>query len=317
MAKEIINDPALSKLLNTFGIFIERDRDAKQYLKSRLFPTEEVVERCNFAEKKRMATDTFYEQFDTMKNKFSFDSSRYYRERKWEDEEIPQFVEQTSTNIINRCHIYIERNADKSKKSEEGFAPYLQFNFFRVRSLRYSNVILDELEIPQIHQRYFVVSIREEIVDVNQISTHFKNIFEIAHKITLDSDRPLDHLYSKSLLRSIQNPIFPMFSKYMYALQLSEHYEAYRLFSACDPVVTPVEIRVNIASNKDNQSCYNKLWLWLVYYQIHCFQTRFEHRTKDKESAVIVRELVEIERREIFEDESNDLFMDPDDYSVY
>jgi hypothetical protein len=105
----------------------------------------------------------------------------------------------------------------------------------------------------------------------------------------------------------------------MYALQLSEHYEAYQQFSACDPVVTTLEIRVNIAlaSNKDNQSCYNKLWLWLVFYQIHFFQTRFEHRTKNKESAVIVRDLVEIERQEIFDDESYDLFMDPDDYSVY
>jgi hypothetical protein len=317
MAEEIMNNLALSEFLNAFGIFIETDRDEKPYLNYRLFPTEEVLARCNFAEEKRMATDTFYEEFDSIKNKFSFDSSRYYRERKWEDENKPEFVEQTATNINNKCHIYIERNADKLKKSEEGFAPYLQFNFFRVLSLRYPNVILDELEIPQIRQPYSVVSIREEIVDANQISTYFKKIFEIAHNITLDSDRPLDHFYSKSLLRSIQNPIFPMFSKYMYALQLSEHYEAYRLFSACDPVATPVEIRVNIASNKDNQPCYNKLWLWLVFYQIHFFQTRFEHRTKDKKSAVIVRELVEIERQEIFEDESNDLLMDPDDYSVY
>jgi hypothetical protein len=85
-----------------------------------------------------MATDTFYEQFDTIKNNFSFNSSRYYRERKWEDEDKPEFVEQIAAN---RCHIYIH---DKSKKSKEGFAPYLQFNFFRARSQRYSNVILDE-----------------------------------------------------------------------------------------------------------------------------------------------------------------------------
>lgn len=98
---------------------------------------------------------------------------------------------------------------------------------------------------------------------------------------------------------------------------MSENYQAYQQFSACDPVVAPVEIRVNIVSNKENSSCYNKLWLWLVFYQIHFFQTRFEHRTKDKESAEVVRNLVEIERQEIFEENSNDLFMDSDDYLVY
>jgi hypothetical protein len=41
---------------------------------------------------------------------------RYYRERKWKDEDKPEFVEQTSTN---RCQNYL-------KISEEGFAPYLQ-----------------------------------------------------------------------------------------------------------------------------------------------------------------------------------------------
>jgi hypothetical protein len=54
----------------------------------------------------------------------------HFRERKWEDEDKPEHEQ-----MPNYLH-------DKSKISEEGFAPSLQFNFCRGRSQqRYSNVI--------------------------------------------------------------------------------------------------------------------------------------------------------------------------------
>jgi hypothetical protein len=166
--------------------------------------------------------------------------------------------------------------------------------------------------IPQIEQPYEVISMKIKIIDLKQITKMFFHLF---YNFTLKDETPLNKSYSQRLLRDNEKPIFPMYSKFLYALQMSEFYQLHSdFFSYSDSIAETLEIRLNLISNKTvHTQSYNKLWMWLMVYQIHYFQTRLQNFVNKSERAPIARQHVEEGRKKIFQNESIELVEDEDD----
>jgi hypothetical protein len=309
-------DPDLFEFLNEFGIFIENDQQTI-YLKYRLFPTDDVRQRLQFRNDSIMIEDNFFDQFDSNKQQFTFVPDRFYRERSQANGRN-EFVRQRSADINCNCHLYIEEHVDKNQMIQnERLQSFLNFRFLRSFSRLDENIYLDRLMIPQIEQPYEVISIKFKILDIQQIKEDVKRLFQIAFDFL--PDEPLNKNYSQHLLKNNEKPMFPMYSKFMYALQMSEFYQSYSEFSKYDPIVETLETRLNIISKKTiHTPSYNKLWMWLMVYQVHYFQTRLDNFTNKSQRAPIAREIVEEQRKKIFGDESTsvELVEDEDEVGV-
>jgi hypothetical protein len=307
----------LFDFLNEFGIFLELDETTTS-LKYQFFPTHDVRQRLQFGHETRIE-DNFFDQFDTNQQQFIFDPSRVYRERNQLDRNL-EFVRLTSLkNNSSRCLLSVKDHVDKDKSIQnEGLQSYLNLQFVRSYSSVYQNVYLDRLTIPQIEQPYEVVSIKIKIINIQNIREEVKLLFDIAYNLTLDDETLLNKNYSQHLLQNNQLPIFPMYSKYMYAFQMSEFYKSYFEFSMHDPVADPLETRLNIIyKDTVNTPSYNKLWMWFMVYQIHYFHTRLDNFPNKIERAPIARGMVEEVRKKIFDDEQIQLVDDEDDDCIF
>lgn len=304
----------LSEFLNEFGIFFEIDHENILYLKYRLFPTPELRSRLGFDGilSEELMEDTFFAYFDEFQRKFRFSRHASYRERKISNG-VEELIQQHSRNMsrLSGCHIV---DADrKGCLSNKEFRPFIHFKFSRIFSPIYKNIYLDRLTIPQIELPYEIVSIKMEVSDIHRISSDLVCLFQMAHNFTLSDT--LGKNYFKQLIEDPDSPIFPMHSKFIYFLQMSEYYQSYFTFSQCDPVAEIVETRVDLMTKKLNTSArgYDKLWIWLMSYQTFHFQVRMEHFLNKKDRAEAARQIVEGVRTEIFEDDSIVLFEDEDD----
>jgi hypothetical protein len=110
-----------------------------------------------------------------------------------------------------------------------------------------------------------------------------------------------------------------MYSKVLYALQMSEYYQSYFKYSISDPVVVPLETRLNIISDPGNiaKPCNNRTWVWLMVYQIDYFQARLQHCVDKKADVEEIRTIVEKKRKVIFDNSSVRLFPDEEDELVF
>jgi hypothetical protein len=306
----------LEEFLNEFGIFIEQSDEAKIYFKYRLFPTDDLKRKCHFDHENKMKfRDTFFEEIDPLTQHFCFETAAFSRERLWTDGKV-DLVKQSSRNLNNgSCPSEHRSSAQKHEN-----VPYLTYEFYRLNSER-EDIYLDQLVIPQIEMLYEVATIKIQILDPNQMTEYIQTLFSLAHDISLENTSNLmwNKAYSENILESEHHQIFPMYSKVLYALQMSEYYQSYFKYSISDPVVVPFETRLNIISDPGNiaKPCYNRTWVWLMVYQIDYFQARLQHCVDKKAGVEEIRTIVEEKRKVIFDNSSIRLFPDEEDELVF
>lgn len=308
----------LSDFLNDFGIFLEEENN-HIYIKYRLYPTNNIKQKCEFNENNKIEyEDIFYEYYNINKQCYEWNIERYYRER-LKDNETIDIVKQTSRNINNKCHIYLEEHINKDTLTNENLQPFLKFKFTRIKSNIYEYIYMDSLIIPDINEPYEVISVKLAVTNEDGINVSIKKLFEIIYELRFEDNKILNKDYSRLILENENNSIFPMYSKFMYALQMSEFYEAYREFMRCDPVADTLEIRENIITNKNNltTNSYDKKWIWFMLYQISYIRIFLEHFPNKKDEINRVRRIIEEKRDKVFKDPSIDLTEDEEDDEIY
>ena len=305
MLFERVISPALASFLGAVGVFSEStDPNSYFYLKYRIFPTPVVRGKCQFSLNSKAYTDIFYDKSENG----NLTPNNFYRERRYKNES--KFVEQTTHDIFSCCHAYTE----KSWVLQDGFEPLLKLSFNRhvSENEKYrDDVYLDSMDLPSINMKYEVVSIRVRVEDSDDVINKLLELFEIAFQLPLQQ---FDRQFCNSFLENKEYAIFPMYSKFMYALQMSINFEFYNDYCQRDPINVPLQNRLRVASNPANLdgNCYIKEWVWLVDYQLHYFQTRLRNCADKTNNLIKVLESVESDRFDIFQDESIQLLDEVD-----
>jgi hypothetical protein len=303
----------LARFLGEFGVCVEDEGNNSYSFKYCIFPSKFVMKKCQFSETETFFTDKFYDRIENgvLKPTLNF----FFRERS--NDGIIKFIEQEAMDILSSCHVYSERELDSIPVGLENF---LTINYNR-RSLIENGKInennyLDSMFLPPLQTNYEVISIRVKVEESDNVREKLFELFSLAYDINRDNLQ-FEQENDDSLLENENYPIFPMYSKFMYALQMSIYFESYREYCKIDPNKTSIRIRTSVARDPDNfqNKCYDRLWLWLVDYQPHYFKTRL-HNCKDKSKYIDeVLQIVEENRAILFRDESIQLF--EEDYLYY
>lgn len=280
----------VSDFLSGFGIYFEEDLSdeglaSKYYLKYRIFPTDELRATCKFDMiNVRHFTDTYYETFDSTTSKFNFNGNTFTRYRSSDS-----LVFQQCRNINKICHIYSEKSMEEEKDkyiTERNLKEFLTISFTRSESQQNKNVYLDVVKMPVVDITYDVVSIREEISDISNISNSLQKIFSLVLGIEGLTDQ-LNAQLCEEYLSSLALPIFPVFSKFMFMLQISPYFDAYyTTFIHYDPVTLPLQDRLDlIRSSRENVTMrsYDKLYIWMNTSFTFIFQSCLQN-VADKKS---------------------------------
>ena len=293
-----------------FGVSIETCTDdtsqnPKLFLKYRLFPTPEIFGEHNFTESStNICTDEFY---DKIINGVLYPTRGIlYRSRKENDQPLKIVKQSTWDN----CHVYYEEDW-----SLDGLERFLIINYTRQYSMKNGvenpNIYLDTVKIDQLGLDYSVVSYRLEVNHEN-IQEKILELFAVVHDLHMNINE-LTEDYCHELLEDENIALFPMYSKFMFMLQMSPYFESY--FTTCssyDPIKNSLQIRLLVATDLDNLSTksYNKDWIWLVQYQICYFQLRLGNCNDKFASLDKVLKSIESDRKKIFGDRPMNLVFD-------
>jgi hypothetical protein len=292
------------EFLGGFGISVESNSNSFLYFKYRLFPTKSVLKNCgNFPTPPTNHTDIFYDKFD---DDGLLDPSQgvFYRERRSENGVV--CVRQEAIGISSNCHCYTE----VPWEMDHHLKPFLKINYSRRYSLMNEKVCeeiyLDAVTLPHLQMNYEVVSIGVKVTEDDNLRSKMLQLFSLAYKLNPDVNLQFNLEGCDFLLEDERYPIFPMYSKFMYALQMSVHFESYETYCQFDPIRIPLRRRVRVASEPENVSCecYDRVWVWTVDYQLHYFQTRLGHCRNKAESIDDVLQAVDKIRAFIFKDNS-------------
>lgn len=210
MTLEIVKE--WSQRLGSFGIEVEL-KEAKTFIKARL-SRYFLRADLGFSSDKMEFCDEF---FDHPPDYPHLQAKVFFRKRCPSDGIETKFVKLFSTDLSNLTHLSTE-----IEKSQDEFEALQLIKFLTVRFTRQESCVehvhLDTVSSP-VH--YEVVSVRQEVTDLNfedAVTSLAKKIQEICFSF------PFDHFLFKDI------PFYPIFSKFMFALQLT----AYDLFrSSC------------------------------------------------------------------------------------
>jgi hypothetical protein len=304
----------LARLMGEFGVCVEDEGNNSYSFKYRLFPSKSVLQKLQFSETSTFFTDKFYDIIENGLLKPTL--NLFFRERS--NDGIIKFVEQEVIDIFSSCHVYSERELDSIPMGLENF---LTINYNRrtlIENGRINeNVYLDSMFLPPLQMNYEVISIRVKVEESDNVKEKLFELFSLAYDINFE-DLQFEQENDNSLLMNENYSIFPMYSKFMYALQMSIYFESYHKYCKIDPNRTSIRIRTSIATDPDNlqNKCYDRLWLWLVDYQPHYFKTILQN-CKDKSKNIDeVLQMVEENRAILFRDESIQL-IEEEDYICY
>jgi hypothetical protein len=265
MSSSDVNDGSLenyAELFSKLGVICEKylshDAAPKWFLKYRVYPTMDLVEKLQFGD----STEYQDEFFDDA----NFSSGRngiFYRKRTL----LEGFscVSQESLELSRRCHTYFESPISVSEC--ENLQLFLTYSFGRRVSLVDSRFCLDEITQPELC--YSVISIKIEVVSSSEFQDRLEDLFKLA----CNTDGMIIGLsLVDDFIRNQSTLFFPVFPKFMYLLQMSLHYLRYfEIYEGYDPMRECIDARMEIIAASVDSKCYLKDYIWTLSYQIDYF----------------------------------------------
>jgi hypothetical protein len=318
-----------------FGVSIETCTDdtsqnPKLFLKYRLFPTSEIFDEHNFTQSfTNICTDKYY---DKIINRVLYPTRGILYKSRKENDQPMKIVKQSRWDLTQNCHISYEEDW----LSLDGLECFLIINYTRQYSIKNGienlNIYLDTVKIDQLGLDYSVVSYRLEI-NLENIQEKIVELFTgVLVQETIDrntstvSELLVTEEHCHEILEDETIALFPMYSKFMFMLQMSPYFEYYHHtststspYSSYDPIKNPLHIRLLVATDADSllTKSYNKEWIWLTQYQICYLQLRLGNCDDRFTSLDRVLRSIESDRRKIFGETSRPMDLVIDDSSYF
>lgn len=248
----------------------------ERYLKYRVFPTAEATGRLELSERTDTFDDTFYDNISDGSLLQSTKQGSYFRRRVAASGQ-PIFVKQTTTTSPRRgnSHSYIQSVSSEAECTAEAREAFLCYSFTRKYSELDDNVYLDTITKPV---EYSVISIRRRIDEESSVGDIAVGILRIAWQLENGRCSPLPEPV-KDLLDSASCRFFPVYSKFMFLLQMSGYHDVYyKVCDKFDPVSECLQARLELVASTDEHPCYSKEYIWSVSYQIVYFLGIYQNR---------------------------------------